>query len=205
MTIARSQIDWITEAGMFFEKQGPVWDTLRALERRLGDAGIDYVVIGGLALNAHHYPRQTIDIDIVVSAAGYQKFTERLAGSTYVRAAGAPRRFVDPTSDVTVDFLIAGQLAGRRRKNPSVRFPDPAEAETHGDLRTVSLARLIELKLVTWRYKDWGDVVELIRRHNLPESFAQQLDPIVGSAYGECHDQANEPDYEAPSESGESV
>ena len=185
---------------MFFEKQGPVWETLRDLERRLQEAKIDYVVIGGLALNVYDYPRQTVGVDVVVTRAGYRMFRERLEGSTYKRAAGPGRRFVDPTSEVTVDFLITGELAGRRSKNSSVRFPDPAEAEIHDELRTVSLARLIELKLVTWRYKDWGDVVELIRRNNLPEDFADTLDPIVQTPYKECYDQAHEPEYEGPGE-----
>lgn len=70
--------------------------------------------------------------------------------------------------------------------------------KAEGYLRTVSLARLIELKLVTWRYKDWGDVVELIRRNNLPEAFADKLDPVARSAYGECWDQANDKEYEGP-------
>ena len=183
---------------MFFEKTGPVWQTLHDLEDRLRAASIDYVVIGGLALNAHNYPRQTVDVDIVVTAAGYKKFKQRFVGTAYVEAKGAPRRFIDPKSEVTIDLLIAGQIAGRKSKNPSVRFPDPGEAETHQDLPTVSLARLIELKLVTWRYKDWGDVVELIRRNNLTASLADKLDPVVQTAYGECYDQANDEEYEAP-------
>jgi len=185
---------------MFFEKAGPVWETLRDLENRLEEAGIEYVVIGGLALNVYDYPRQTVDVDVVVTQAGFATFRERFEGSTYQRTGALARRFVDPNSEVTIDFLITGELAGRRSKNPSVRFPDPAEGEIHGDLRTVSLARLIELKLVTWRYKDWGDVVELIRRNSLPADFAEQLDPIVRSAYRECYDQAHEAEYEGPSE-----
>jgi len=49
------------------------------------------------------------------------------------------------------------------------------------------------------RYKDWGDVVELIRRNNLTQSFAEKLDPIVRSAYRECWYQANDKEYEEPS------
>jgi hypothetical protein len=188
----------MTEAGMFFEKAGRVWDTLRELERRLAEAGLDYVVIGGLALNAYNYPRQTIDVDIVLTPADFERFKAQFAGRAYRGLPKLPRRFLDPATEVTIDVLIAGQIAGNSKKNSSVRFPDPAEAEVHADLRTVSLARLIELKLVTWRYKDWGDVVELIRRNNLPESFAEKLDPIIRSAYGECWDQANDKDYEEP-------
>ena len=135
---------------MFFEKSGPVWETLRELEKRLQDAGIDYVVIGGLALNAYNYPRQTIDVDVVMTPMGYASFEREFAGSTYQQVEGASRRFVDPKSEVTIDVLLAGELAGRRSKNNSVRFPYPNEDEVHEDLRTVSLARLIELKLVTW-------------------------------------------------------
>lgn len=185
---------------MFFEKTGPVWETLRNLEKRLQDARIDYAIIGGLALNVYNYPRQTVDVDVVVTREGYGRFAKMLEGTTYPRATGAARRVVDPNSEVTIYFLIAGELAGRRSKNSSVRFPDPAEAEIHHELRTVSLARLIELKLVTWRYKDWGDVVELIRRNSLPEDYADRLDPIVRRPYQECYDQANEPEYEAPGE-----
>lgn len=181
---------------MFFEKTGPVWDTLRDVERRLEQAGMDYVVIGGLALNAYDYPRQTVDVDIVLTDAGFQRFLAELAGTVYKRVPRLPRRFVDPTTEVSIDVLIAGQLAGRTSKNQSVRFPDPKEGALHGELRTVSLARLIELKLVTWRFKDWGDVVELIRRNNLTESFADQLDPVVRTPYRECFDQANDPQYD---------
>ncbi|UCF34693.1 MAG: hypothetical protein JSV78_05190 [Phycisphaerales bacterium] len=196
--IRRSEIHWITEAGMFFEKKGPVWETLRRLADRLEEAGIDYVVIGGLALNAYNYPRQTIDVDVVLRPEDYQTFKQHFEASVYERAEEAPRRFVDRESEVTIDVLIAGELAGRRSKNPSIRFPDPSEAEEHAGLRTVSLARLIELKLVTWRFKDWGDVVELIRRNALPESFGSKLERVVRKAFGECFDQARDEEYEPP-------
>ena len=169
---------------MFLEKKGPVWEKLRELEARLKEADIDYVVIGGLALNAHNYARQTVDVDIVLTRADYDKFKQRYAGAGYVQSERPARRFIDPNSEVAIDVLIAGELAGRRSKNSSVRFPDPAEAEMHGDLRTVSLARLIELKLVTWRYKDWGAVVALIRRNKLPANCPDRRHPARGHRRG---------------------
>ncbi len=181
---------------MFFEKTGPVWETLRNLDRRLRDAGLDYVVIGGLALNAYRYPRQTIDVDVVVTADAFSRFMDEFSGKAYRRDPRLPRRVRDSQTEVPIDFLIAGEIAGLATKNKSVRFPDPKERVLQEDLRTVSLARLIELKLVTWRFKDWGDVVELIRRNKLSESFADQLDPVVRTPYRECFDQANDPKYE---------
>ena len=58
---------------MFFEKTGPVWETLRDLENRLQEAGIDYAIIGGLALNVYKYPRQTVDVDVVDGILGDNK------------------------------------------------------------------------------------------------------------------------------------
>lgn len=48
----------------------------------------------------------------------------------------------------------------------------------------------------TWRYKDWGDVVELIRRNKLPETLADQVHPTVRGAYLRCYDQAQEEDHD---------
>ena len=61
-------------------------------------------------------------------------------------------------------------------------------------LRTVTLERLIALKLVTWRFKDWGDVVELIRANDLDESFADRLPEFIRSAFLQCHDEKVEED-----------
>lgn len=196
--IARSELHWLEEASLFFEKKGPVWDTLRKLVRRLDEARIDYVIIGGIALNAHNYPRQTVDIDLVMTDDGFEEFRRVFSGSSYRQAEGRRNRFVDAESKVNIDVLLAGGIAGQRSKNSTVRFPDPSHAEFHDNMRTVSIAKLIELKLVTWRFKDWGDVVELIRRNNLPAAFAEQLDSTVRSAFGECHDQANDEEYEEP-------
>lgn len=183
---------------MFFEKSGPVWETLRDLEERLHAANIPYVIIGGLALNAHNYPRQTIDVDVVLRRPDHERFLREHFGTAYVKGSGPARRLVDARHEVDVDILIAGEIAGNRSKNSVVRFPDPDEAVVESDLRTVSLARLIELKLVTWRYKDWGDVVELIRRNHLSEAFADTLDPLVRSPFLECWDQARDEKYEEP-------
>jgi len=183
---------------MFFEKQGPVWETLRRLEERLRESQIDYVVIGGLALNAYGYRRQTVDVDVVLRPEDFERFRQRFETTTYQKIGGAPRRYRDAESEVSIDILLSGAVAGDRKRNQAVRFPDPDEAEVHDDIRTVSLARLIELKLVTWRYKDWGDVVELIRAGGLDGSFAEGLAPTVKAAYLQCCDQAKSPGYEGP-------
>lgn len=183
---------------MFFDDEGPVPETLRRLRKHLGEAGIPCIFIGATALNAYHYERMTKDIDVCMRGPDLERFRQVLVGKLYEPVSGRPRRFLDPTTKVTLDVLVAGEIAGNTRKQQKIRFPDPAEAQTVGHVPVPSLARLVELKLVTWRYKDWADVVELIRQNNLGEDFANQLDPVVRSAYVQCYDQKVEEDRYNP-------
>lgn len=61
---------------------------------------------------------------------------------------------------------------------------------------TAELAEIVEAKLATGRFKDWGEIVDLIRRIHLSEDLALQLDPAVRSAYKQCYDQATDPKFD---------
>lgn len=183
---------------MFFDDQGPVPETFRKLRERLAEAGLPHIFMGAVALNAHDYRRASEDVDFCLRPEDLERFRQTFVGTVYQSVAGRPRKFFDPNTHVTFDILVAGELAGNTRKQRQVRFPDPDEAELVRDTPVPNLARLIELKLVTWRYKDWGDVVELIRIHRLDESFADRVDPIARSAYLQCYDQKVEEDRYNP-------
>lgn len=183
---------------MFFDDQGPVPETFRQLRERLAQAGLPHIFVGAVALNAHEYRRASEDVDLCMRRADLERFRQVFVGTVYQSVAGRPRKFYDPGTQVTFDILVAGEIAGNTRKQQDVLFPDPTEAEVVHDTPVPSLARLIELKLVTWRYKDWGDVVELIRIHDLPESFGDQFNPQVRSAYVQCYDQKVEEDRYNP-------
>ncbi len=183
---------------MFFKDQGPVPETFRRLRESLESEGIPYIVIGAMAVNAHGFRRTTQDIDVCMSRDALEHFKRTLVEKVFAPVAGRSRRFLDPRTGVTCDILISGEIAGRRDKNRDVRFPDPVEAEVHEGVPTVSLARLIELKLVTWRFQDWGDVVNLIRHFGLDEGFVDKLHPTVRSAYRQCYDQRIEEDRYNP-------
>lgn len=174
---------------MFHNQTGPVYETLERLRSNLEQAGIDYVVIGAFALGSHNFQRATMDVDVCLRAEDLERFRATQVGQQYQAVEGRSRRFLDPETQVCVEILVSGALAGHTGKNKIVRFPDPSEATEIAGLRTVSLERLIGLKLVTWRFKDWGDVVELIRINKLDESFADKLPESTRSAYLQCHDQ----------------
>jgi hypothetical protein len=75
---------------------------LRALLGTLNEHGVDYVVIGGVAVAAHGYVRATRDLDIVPEPSGHN--ADRLAralasmGATLTLGGGRPFR---PAGDVT--------------------------------------------------------------------------------------------------------
>jgi hypothetical protein len=186
------------EALMYFKGQGPLPEALQRLHQRLLDAGIPHVFVGGMAANAHGYRRTTEDIDVCMRAADLEKFRREMVGQGYQPVAGRTRRFFDASSQVTIDILVSGELAGNTRKQRDVKFPDPDEAVEIDGLPVVSLSRLVEMKLVTWRFKDWADVVELIRVHNLSEDFGDQFNPLVRTAYLQCFDQRIEEDRYQP-------
>ncbi len=182
------------EVFMFHDEEGPVPETYRRLRDHLTAEGIEHVFIGAFALSAHQYRRATEGVDVCLRAEDVVRLRERFVGSVYQAVEGRPRRFYDPQTQVTFDVLVAGQLAGRTARNNVIRFPDPDEGQIVHGIRTVSLPRLIELKLVTWRYQDWADVVKLIRHNRLSEEFAEQLHPLVRTAYLQCVDEMHDED-----------
>lgn len=183
---------------MFFQGTDPVHRTMRRVVEKLVQARIPYAVIGGMAVNAHRYRRTTGDVDFLLTSEGYKAFLQAYVELEFQRVPGRARRFVDPSTDATFDVLIAGRFPGNGRPGP-IAFPDPgAVAETIDGAQVIGLAKLIELKLAARRHKDFGDVVELIRVHNLDESYLGQLHSSVASNFIEClEEKRREDEYEA--------
>jgi hypothetical protein len=179
----------IIELDLFFMQQGKVYQTLENLKDRLTRAGIDYAVIGGMALTIHGYVRATQDVDLLMTAEGLEAFRSSLVGRGFVPAfTGATKMFKDASTGVSVEIITSGEFPGDG-KPKSVSFPDPALAAVELDgIRVVRLTTLVELKLSSGltapdRLKDLADVQELIRTLGLPESLAQEIDESVRPEY----------------------
>ncbi len=186
------------EIGMFFQKRSPQHQTMRRTARRLEKAGIAYAILGGMALNAHDYERTTKDVDILLSAEGFRTFCDEFVGKYYDRVGRRPRRFADRANGVTVDILVTGLFPGSGKPGP-IAFPEPAAvSEVIDKYSVVTLATLVELKLAARRWRDFADVVELIRVHELDESFQDKLHPSVHRDFIEClEEKRREDEYEA--------
>lgn len=173
----------------FFMGEGTLNETLRRVAKDLEDRGIEYSLIGAIALNQHGYRRFTEDIDLLLTREGLEKFQKELVGLGYRPAfEGATKKFRTIQENVTVEIITAGEFPGDG-KPKAVVFPNPTENQTEIDgIKTLTLEKLVELKLASGmtaphRLKDLADVQELIKVKDLPADFAEKLNPFVREKY----------------------
>lgn len=190
----RSIPEIYAEGLRYFMGEGTLNRTLARLANDLDERGIDYIVIGAVALLAHGYPRFTEDIDLVMTREGLQKFHEELVGLGYAPAfPGARKRLRSTTDGVSIEVMTTGEYPGDG-KPKSVSMPPPAEAATEIDgIKFVTLEKLVELKLASGisapdRLKDLADVQELIKIRKLGADLALRLDPYVREKYLELEE-----------------
>lgn len=188
----------LKDIDMFFQGKDAVHQTARRAVRRLERAGISYAIAGGMAVNAHHYRRTTVGVDLLLNRRGFERFCELFVGRFYDRVPGRGRRFIDRKNHVSIDILITGLYPGTGKPGP-IAFPEPTDvSEVIDKAKILDLATLVELKLAAHRYRDFGDVVELIRFNSLDESFAKKLHSSVRRDYLECLDEKRrEDEYES--------
>ncbi len=185
----RAERAWgMDEGDRHFRHDSEVFRAMRKIARRLEDLGISYAVAGGMSLDAHGFPRFTVDVDILVTRESLKTIHERLEGLGYVPPFTGSKNLRDAEHGVRIEFLIAGEFPGDGKPKP-LAFPDPADVGVDIDgIRYLSLPSLIELKLASGmttlsRLKDLADVIELIKIRNLTEQFADELDPYVRGKY----------------------
>jgi hypothetical protein len=178
----------LQEVDDFFRGESKVHQTMERIARLLEDLQVDFALAGGLAVGFRGHLRLTVDVDILISAEGLERFKERWLGRGYVEKFKGSKGVKDAETGVNIDFLIAGDYPGDGRPKP-VRFPDPSSIPlTEGSYRILDLRILVELKLASGmsapdRLLDLADVLSLIRANSLPEDFADSLDPSVREKY----------------------
>src|SRR6266513_2218624 len=190
----RSIPEIYAEGLRYFMGQGGLNNTLAQLTSDLKDHGIDYMVIGAVALMAHGYPRFTEDIDLVLTPEGLETFHRELIGLGYVPAfPGAKKRLRSTKDGVSIEVMTTGEYPGDGKPKP-VSMPEPSTASTEIDgIQIVTFEKLIELKLASGmtapdRLKDLADVQELIKIRRLQPEFAEKLNPYVKEKFLELYD-----------------
>jgi hypothetical protein len=108
--------------------------------------GIKHVLVGGLAVGIHGYPRYTKDIDFLVDDSAFDYF-----GPIVAHKSGLPISY----KGVGIDWV---SLEPRERSalEEFLVLPEP------GYVPTIPMEPLVAMKLLDGRHKDQTDVVELI-------------------------------------------
>ncbi|MBI4263977.1 MAG: hypothetical protein HY657_06365 [Acidobacteria bacterium] len=188
--MAQSLKGVVQELDAFLMRESAVQRTLEGLATRLTDLQVDFALAGGLAVGVHGHLRLTVDVDLLITAEGLERFKARWLGRGYVEKFPGARGVRDADTGVPIDFLVTGEFPGDGRPK-AVRFPHPAVVP-RGDAphRVLDLRTLVELKLAAGmsapdRLQDLADVLSLIRANGLPVSFSESLDTSVRDKYRE--------------------
>ena len=163
-------------------------ESARAVVALLAEHEIPHLIVGGVAVQEHGYPRVTIGVDIVVPDVleAVEFLTASLTGP-FDRVPSVHDRIQDRRTGVFIDLLQAGGVVKQGCKVP---FPRPEKATCQ--LQIVKLEELIALKLDSWannpatRLRDKADVTELILRRKLSRTL--DVNPAVKSDYLEMWD-----------------
>jgi hypothetical protein len=116
---------WALEEGsMHFEGNSAVHKTMRRIAQRLGELGIDYAIVGGMAMYLHGFRRFTEDVDILVSPESLKRIHEEIEGRGFVRPFEKSKNLRDSETGVRIEFLIEGQYPGTGSRDLS-RFRIP--------------------------------------------------------------------------------
>lgn len=181
--------------------QSEVHQALKRLVDALRELAVPHAIVGAMALNEYGYRRVTEDVDVLLTREGLAAFKRAYLGKGWVEKFAGSRGMRDTVSGVDIDVLLTGDYPGDGKPKP-VQFPDPADGDTRGGvIPLLPLERLIELKLASGmtaphRLRDLADVLELIRILQLPDRYAQNLDPYVRAKFAELWQaaQSNDPE-----------
>ena len=157
--------------------------SVEAIVRVLNDAGVRYLVVGGLAVNAHGFVRLTQDVDLVLQLepANAERGLEVLLAAGWQLAVPAkPSEFADSATRERwrdeKNMIVLKLWSDVHRRTPiDVFVYEPfdfdAEFERAAHLEVapgiaapvVSLSTLIEMKKLAGRPHDLIDIDELKR------------------------------------------
>ncbi len=191
--------EWaMSEGSKYFQGKSEVQLTLKKITTKLRELGIDYVVVGGMAMFQHGYRRFTDDVDLLVTREGLKEIHQQLEGLGYLPPFQGSKNLCDTEYGVKIEFLVTGEFPGDGQPKP-VAFPSPGSVADEIDgIRYINLQALIELKLASGmtnseRMRDLADVIELIKALDLPSAFANNLNPFVQAKYKQLWEDAHPP------------
>ena len=157
--------------------------SIEAIVRALNDTGIRYLMVGGLAVNAHGYARMTRDVDLVIQLepSNTERGLRALLDAGYrLMIPEPPEAFADPAKREAwrreKGMIVLKLWSDEHRRTPVDVFvyePFPFDREYEAAVwvevapglkaPVVSLPTLLQMKREAGRPRDLDDINELQR------------------------------------------
>lgn len=172
---------------------------LRRTVEILETAKIPYVIVGGHAVRAwvvqvdEAAVRNTRDVDVLIRPEDLDTVREvMLANGFFFRSTMGLNMFLEsedaPTRDA-VHVVLAGEMVRPDDFEPN---PDIEPAETTDEFRTLTLERLVRMKLNSFRRKDQVHIQDMIQigmiddswMSKYPEPLSSRLKELLDDPYG---------------------
>lgn len=139
-------------------RRSPLIETARRLHAGFSRAGVDYAIVGGLAVARNGAVRTTQDVDVLTERAGWQRIKQE-AGADFDFGVDAA---TDRQNGVTVDFLFGGEDWDLPFALPHPS--DVSELDAELGARFMDLRHLLELKCAVYLSKKAREGIELAAR-----------------------------------------
>lgn len=154
--------------------------TFEVIAKRLPEAGVDFLMIGGHAVNVYGYVRATMDVDFMIAAEQVSAVREMMKASGFTNVSESENVifFSRPDSALRVDFLSVDTetMSELISRASSVDYAGSS-------LRIPCLEDLISMKLFALKnghakrqQRDSEDVVKLVLEHQW--NLEEQLRPL---------------------------
>jgi hypothetical protein len=169
-------IDFKFESKFMESYATELWQTLISLSKLLKERSINFTIIGGSARNQYGYSKITEDIDLLVAKEDKDKMLSLPIGYIRELSHGRGKVFKFHNPETKVEVIYEGEVSGDGKRGLEYVSPEKISNDIR-DVPFLTLKKLIEYKLSSGLYghmrmKDFDDIYELIRRNNLPETYA---------------------------------
>ena len=156
-----------------------LWASLENLTSILKKNNINFTIIGGAARNQYKYFKITEDIDLLVDVKHREKMLNLPIGFIRELSKGRGKRYSLHNPKTDIDVIYTGEKAGSEESNIPYENPKKISNVIQG-IPFLSLENLIKYKLASGifghqRFKDFDDIIELIKRNKLPKNYCDNL------------------------------
>jgi len=169
--------------------------SIKNISKLLKQFKISFTFIGGAARNQYGYQKITEDIDLLVSKKDREKMKNLPIGFIKDMSNNRAKKFILHNPKTEIDVIYEDEISGDGINGLKFINPDKLSNNIDG-IPFISLKALIMYKLSSGiygksRYKDFDDIIELIKRNNLSKNYADKFREDLKQKYIQLWNEIN--------------